>query len=266
MTSLSSAKPSWKAGGGLSAPKRRRYSSASAGTAISRLETGSVSALPASRIGGNTLAKNRAMRRCASTSRSPYRTQYGSFRCSTRLAWHRFLASSHTLLCIVCYNCGKPMAEQNRPFILQYVQPALLGLMDGSVSTLAPLFAVAFATGSPYVTFLVGLSAAVGAAISMAFAEALSDTGVHTGRGHPLRRGIVTGLATVVGGILHTLPFLIPHLATALALAYFVVAIELVAIAYIRYRYFKTSFWLSVVQVVLGGVLVFLAGLFIGSA
>ncbi|HEY4487891.1 MAG TPA: VIT family protein [Candidatus Paceibacterota bacterium] len=156
--------------------------------------------------------------------------------------------------------------DVDRKFLLQIVQPGLIGLMDGSISTLAPLFAAAYATGDPHIAFLVGTSAAVGAAISMAFAEALSDTGEHTGRGHPFIRGGIVGLMTFVGGILHTLPFLIPHLATALALAYFVVAIELVAIAYIRYRYFKTSFWLSVVQVVLGGVLVFLAGLFIGSA
>ena len=158
------------------------------------------------------------------------------------------------------------MAEQNRPFILQYVQPALLGLMDGSVSTLAPLFAVAFATGSPYVTFLVGLSAAVGAAISMAFAEALSDTGVHTGRGHPLRRGLVTGFATFIGGILHTLPFLLPSMGAALNLTYGVVGLELLAISYIRYHYFEMNFALSLVQVVIGGGLVIASGIFIGSA
>ncbi len=138
--------------------------------------------------------------------------------------------------------------------------------MDGSVSTLAPLFAVAFATGSPHVTFLVGLSAAVGAAISMAFAEALSDTGVHTGRGHPFRRGVVTGAATFVGGILHTLPFLLPSMGGALNLAYAVVGVELLAISYIRYHYFEMSFALSMVQVVIGGGLVILSGIFIGSA
>ncbi len=151
-------------------------------------------------------------------------------------------------------------------FILQYVQPGLLGLMDGSVSTLAPLFAAAFATQSAHIAFLIGLSAAIGAAISMGFAEALSDNGVHTGRGHPFRRGLITGFMTFFGGILHTLPFLLGNLHQALYLAYFIVGIELITIAYIRNRYFKMSFALSVVQVVFGGLLVLLAGALIGSA
>jgi len=155
---------------------------------------------------------------------------------------------------------------RDRSFLLKVVQPALVGLMDGSVSTLAPLFATAYATKSPHITFLIGVSAAVGAAISMAFAEALSDTGEHTGRGHPTARGLITGVMTFVGGILHTLPFLIPHIATALSLAFIVVGFELAAIAYIRYHFFKMSFWLSVIQVIFGGGLVLLAGLFIGSA
>ena len=154
----------------------------------------------------------------------------------------------------------------DRAFLLQVVQPGLVGLMDGSISTLAPLFAAAYATGKPHVAFLIGASAAVGAAISMAFAEALSDTGVHTGRGHPFIRGLIIGAMTFVGGILHTLPFLIPHLDVALYLAYIIVGIELIAIAYIRYHYFKMSFWLSVVQVIFGGGLVLAAGLLIGSA
>lgn len=154
----------------------------------------------------------------------------------------------------------------DRLFLLKVVQPALVGLMDGSVSTLAPLFATAYATRSPHITFLIGASAAIGAAISMAFAEALSDSGEHTGRGHPVVRGLITGFMTFVGGTLHTLPFLIPDIGTALYLAFGVVGIELAVIAYIRYHFFKMSFWLSVLQVVIGGGLVLLAGLLIGSA
>lgn len=156
--------------------------------------------------------------------------------------------------------------HEHKNLILQYIQPGLLGLMDGSVSTLAPLFAAAFATKSPHITLLIGFSAAVGAAISMAFAEALSDTGEHTGRGHPFRRGFITGLMTFVGGILHTVPFILPNLGLALYLAYFVVGLELIAIAFIRYKYFRMNFALSVVQVVFGGGLVLLAGILIGSA
>ncbi len=156
--------------------------------------------------------------------------------------------------------------EIDKKFILQVVQPGLAGLMDGSVSTLAPIFAAAFATHSSHIAFLIGLSAATGAGISMAFAEALSDTGEHTGRGHPIMRGSIVGLMTLIGGILHTLPFLIQNVSVALNLAYFIVGLELVAIAYIRYRYFRMSFLLSVVQVVLGGVLVFLAGYLVGHS
>lgn len=151
-------------------------------------------------------------------------------------------------------------------FVLQTVQPALLGLMDGSVSTLAPIFAAAFATNQPRIAFLVGVSASVGAAISMAFSEALSDDGELTGRGHPVRRGIITGFMTFVGGIFHTIPFLINDISTALTIAYLIVGIELMAIAYIRYHYFNMKFWLSVFQVVVGGGLVFLAGILIGHA
>ena len=154
----------------------------------------------------------------------------------------------------------------DRSFLLKVVQPALVGLIDGSISTLAPLFAAAFASGDTRITFLVGTAAAIGAAISMAFAEGLSDTGEHTGRGHPAIRGTIVGSMTFVGGILHTLPFLIPDLDTALYLAYLVVGVELIAIGYIRYHFFKLSFWLSIVQVVFGGALVFLAGILIGSA
>ena len=154
----------------------------------------------------------------------------------------------------------------DRVFLLKVVQPGLAGLMDGSVSTLAPIFAAAYATHDHHVAFLIGLSAAVGAAISMAFAEALSDTGELTGRGHPVTRGLIVGGMTFVGGILHTLPFLLSNLTKALYVAYIVVGLELVAIAYIRYRYFKMSFWLSCVQVIFGGALVLVAGLLIGSS
>lgn len=156
--------------------------------------------------------------------------------------------------------------DVDRAFLLKVVQPSLVGLIDGSISTLAPLFAAAFASNSPHIAFLVGTAAAIGAAISMAFAEGLSDTGEHTGRGHPAIRGSIVGAATFAGGILHTLPFLLSDLATALYLAYLVVGIELVAIGYIRYRYFKLGFWSSVGQVVFGGALVFITGILIGSA
>ena len=138
--------------------------------------------------------------------------------------------------------------------------------MDGSVSTLAPIFAAAFATRSPHIAFVVGLSAAVGAAISMAFAEGLSDDGRLTGRGHPFRRGVIIGIMTFLGGIFHTVPFLMADLDVALITAYLVVGIELIAIAYIRYRYFQMRFWLSVLQVIVGGGLVFLAGILIGES
>jgi erythrin-vacuolar iron transport family protein len=151
-------------------------------------------------------------------------------------------------------------------YLLKVVQPGLLGLMDGSISTLAPLFASAFATHNPHTAFVVGAAAAVGAGISMGFSEALSDTGKETGRGHPAMRGAITGICTFVGGMLHSLPFLISHIALALTLAYAVVGVELVVIALIRYRYFKMNFWLSILQVVVGGGLVFLAGILIGSS
>lgn len=150
-------------------------------------------------------------------------------------------------------------------FVLQVVQPGLAGLMDGSVSTLAPLFATAFATHNTLTTFLVGLAAAVGAGISMAFSEALSDTGELTGRGSPWTRGGITGIMTFVGGAGHTLPFLISSYHIALTIAFFVVGLELVLIAYIRYRFFSMNFWMSVLQVVVGGLLVFGSGVLIGS-
>jgi erythrin-vacuolar iron transport family protein len=156
--------------------------------------------------------------------------------------------------------------QHHDSYILQTIQPGLAGLMDGSVSTLAPIFAAAFATHSPHVTFVIGLSAATGAGISMAFAEALSDDGTLTGRGSPWRRGFIIGFMTFLGGIFHTLPFLLPSIHTALIAAYLVVATELMIIAYIRYRYFSMSFWLSGLQVIVGGALVFAAGILIGRS
>jgi len=153
-----------------------------------------------------------------------------------------------------------------RIFVLQYVQPGLAGLMDGSVSTLAPLFAAAFATHNTWNTFLVGLAASVGAGISMGFAEALSDDGSLTGRGTPWLRGAICGIMTALGGLGHTLPYLIPHFMTATVIAIAVVAVELAAISYIRYRYMDTPFLGAAFQVVVGGVLVFLAGILIGSS
>lgn len=138
--------------------------------------------------------------------------------------------------------------------------------MDGSVSTLAPLFAAAFATHNTWETFLVGLAASVGAGVSMGFAEALSDDGSLTGRGHPWWRGGVTGLMTTVGGIGHTLPYLIPDFMTATALAIAIVLIELWAIAWIRSRYMDTRFLQAAFEVVIGGLIVFAAGILIGNA
>jgi rubrerythrin len=155
---------------------------------------------------------------------------------------------------------------QRRLFVLQIVQPGLAGLMDGSVSTLAPVFAAAFATKSSWTAFQVGLAASVGAGISMAFAEALSDDGSLTGRGRPVLRGSVTGLMTAAGGIGHTLPFLVPDFRIAMTFAVVVVAVELAAISYIRHHYMETPLASATFQVVLGGVLVFLTGILIGSA
>jgi erythrin-vacuolar iron transport family protein len=151
-------------------------------------------------------------------------------------------------------------------FLLQVVQPGLAGLMDGSVSTLAPLFASAFATRNSWDAFLVGMAAAVGAGISMGFAEALSDDGSLTGRGKPLLRGLVCGAMTFLGGVGHALPYLIPRFGVATAIASAVVAVELFLIAWIRNRYMDTPFLAAAFQVVVGGVLVFLAGILIGSA
>ena len=150
--------------------------------------------------------------------------------------------------------------------MLQIVQPGLAGLMDGSVSTLAPLFAAAFATHKSWDAFLVGLAASVGAGISMGFAEALSDDGSLTGRGHPWVRGLICGLMTTAGGIGHTLPFLISDFRVATSAAVAIVAAELAAISFVRHRYMDTPFLAAAFQVVVGGVLVFLAGILIGSS
>jgi len=162
-------------------------------------------------------------------------------------------------------------ATRHRMFVLQYVQPGLAGLMDGSVSTLAPLFAAAFATHNNWQTFLVGLAASVGAGISMGFAEALSDDGSLTGRGSPWIRGFVSGLMTTLGGIFHTLPYLVPDawpnaFWIATGLASFIVLIELWIIAWIRAKYMDTPFLQAAFQVVVGGVIVLMAGILIGGA
>lgn len=160
---------------------------------------------------------------------------------------------------------GHEHEAARRLFVLRFVQPGLAGLMDGSVSTLAPLFAAAFATGSTMATFKVGLAASVGAGISMGFAEALSDDGKLSGRGSPWLRGLVCGVMTALGGLGHTIPFLISDFHTAVSVACIVVAIELAVIAWIRKRYMDTPLLSAVFQVVVGGVLVFLVGWLIGS-
>ena len=155
---------------------------------------------------------------------------------------------------------------ERKLFLLQIVQPGLAGLMDGSVSTLAPLFAAAFATQNTHETFLVGIAASVGAGISMGFAEALSDDGSLTGRGSPWIRGFASGIMTTVGGIGHTLPYLLPDFWLATWLAIAVVAFELWAISYIRYKYMDTPFLSAAFQIIVGGLLVFGAGILIGNA
>ncbi len=155
---------------------------------------------------------------------------------------------------------------ERRQFILTYVQPGLAGLMDGSVSTLAPIFATAFATQDPWTTFLVGIAASVGAGISMGFTEVASDDGVLSGRGSPIKRGLATGIMTTVGGLGHALPYLIPDFWTATWLAIAIVFVELWAITWIQNRYMETPWPRAIFQVVLGGALVFAAGMLIGNA
>lgn len=153
----------------------------------------------------------------------------------------------------------------HRQFVLTYVQPGLAGLMDGSVSTLAPIFAAAFATQDTWSTFLIGLSASVGAGISMGFTEAAHDDGKISGRGSPIKRGFASGIMTAIGGLGHALPYLIPHFWTATAIAALVVFVELWAIAFIQNRYMETPFMRAVFQVVFGGSLVLAAGIIIGN-
>jgi rubrerythrin len=161
---------------------------------------------------------------------------------------------------------SEEQAVAKRQFVLTYVQPGLAGLMDGSVSTLAPVFAAAFATHDPWQTLLVGFASALGAGISMGFTEALSDDGAITGRGSPLKRGIACGVMTTIGGLGHALPYLIPSFWTATFIAAIVVVLELWAIAWIRWRYMETPFLRASLQIVLGGALVFAVGILIGSA
>ncbi len=153
----------------------------------------------------------------------------------------------------------------HRQFVLTWVQPGLAGLMDGSVSTLAPIFATAFATQDTWTTFLVGVAASVGAGISMGFTEAASDDGELSGRGSPLKRGVASGVMTTVGGLGHALPYLIPEFWTATTIAFIIVFVELWAIAWIQNKYMETPFWRASLQVVLGGALVLGAGALIGS-
>ncbi len=156
--------------------------------------------------------------------------------------------------------------KAHKQFVLTYVQPGLAGLMDGSVSTLAPIFATAFATHDTWTTFIVGLAASIGAGISMGFTEAVSDDGKISGRGSPITRGVVTGIMTTIGGLGHALPYLIPDFWTATVIAMVIVVVELWAIAWIQNKYMETPFWRAAFQVVLGGALVFAAGILIGSA
>ncbi|HEV2592590.1 MAG TPA: hypothetical protein VGU02_11930 [Gaiellaceae bacterium] len=157
------------------------------------------------------------------------------------------------------------MSEQHN-FLLQRVQPAMVGLIDGSLSTLAPIFGIAFYTHHPHTAFIAGLSTALGAGISMAFSEGLSDTGELTGRGSPLHRGIITGVGTFIGGVLHTLPFLIPQYHAALIAAVIVVTFELIGLAIIRWKFFETSFVRSFVAFSIGGAVIAVVGALLGSA
>jgi VIT1/CCC1 family predicted Fe2+/Mn2+ transporter len=178
-----------------------------------------------------------------------------------KLESERFAPAVHAVMAV-----GTGDSEgARRQFVLQKVQPALLGLMDGSVSTLAPIFAAAGLTHNAHETFFVGLAASLGAGISMGLAEALSDDGKVTGRGEPIRRGLITGLGTTVGGMLHTMPFLVPNLWLALRVAYAVVVVELLGIALIRYHFMKTPLLNTIVQVIVGGGIVFAVGLWLGT-
>jgi len=151
-------------------------------------------------------------------------------------------------------------------FLLQRVQPAMIGLIDGSLSTLAPIFSVAIVTHKPHYAFIAGVATAIGAGISMAFSEGLSDTGELTGRGTPLARGTITGVGTFIGGILHTLPFLIPHYNAAIISAIIVVGLELLALAWLRWRFFEVNFVRALASVTLGGVIIAVVSALLGSA
>jgi VIT1/CCC1 family predicted Fe2+/Mn2+ transporter len=159
-----------------------------------------------------------------------------------------------------------PADDKQRSFLLQRVQPAMTGLIDGSLSTLAPIFTVALATHRPHYAFFAGLATAIGAGVSMAFSEGLSDTGEETGRGNPFLRGSITGVGTFLGGILHTLPFLISSYGAAIVVAIFVVAFELVGLACIRWRLFHTGFIRSFASITLGGVIIAAISALLGSA
>ena len=156
------------------------------------------------------------------------------------------------------------MTDQQH-FLLQRVQPAMIGLIDGSLSTLAPIFGIVFYTHEPHTAFVAGLATAIGAGISMAFSEGLSDTGELTGRGSPAVRGTITGVGTFIGGILHTLPFLIPDYRVAVTAAAIVVALELVGLAVLRWRFFETSFGRSLLAVSIGGAVIAVVGALIGT-
>ena len=159
-----------------------------------------------------------------------------------------------------------PSRENERSFLLQRVQPAMTGLIDGSLSTLAPIFSVALATHQPHYAFFAGLATAIGAGVSMAFSEGLSDTGDVTGRGKPYVRGSITGIGTFMGGILHTLPFLIADYDAALVAAVIVIAFELVTLSVIRWRFFHTGFLRSFASIVLGGLIIAAISAALGGA
>jgi hypothetical protein len=158
------------------------------------------------------------------------------------------------------------MTDGDHSFLLQRVQPAMVGLIDGSLATLAPIFAVAIATRKPHYAFVAGLASAIAAGVSMAYSEGLSDTGVLTGRGSPITRGAITGAGTFVGGILHTLPFLIPQYHAALVSAIAVVAIEMVGLAWIRWRFFSAGFGASLAWIMLAATIIVVVSGALGSA
>ena len=165
---------------------------------------------------------------------------------------------------LICYTIVVTAPDQN--FLLQKVQPAMVGLIDGSLSTLAPIFGIAVYTHRPHAALVAGLATAIGAAISMAYSEGLSDTGELTGRGGPVLRGAITGGGTFLGGILHTLPFIIPNYHAALVTAAIVVAFELLALAIIRWKFFQTSFTRSLTHLVLGGAIIAIVGATLGAS